>query len=129
MRRDVARPRPDIDDAGDAANALEPLAGSAASTLFSVGLLGAGLLAAAVVPLATAYSVCEAVGAEARLDDDWRTAPLFHRAYVATIGVAAIIVAIPGLPLLTVLVGSQTLTRCSCARSSCSCGGWRAIAR
>ena len=83
-----------IQDAGDAAKALEPLAGSAASTLFSVGLLGAGLLAAAVVPLATAYSVCEAVGAEARLDDDWRTAPLFHRAYVATIGVAAIIVAL-----------------------------------
>jgi Mn2+/Fe2+ NRAMP family transporter len=99
----------EIDDAGDAALALEPIAGSAASALFSIGLLGAGLLAAAVVPLATAYSVSEAWGAEGRLDDDWRTAPLFHRAYVATIAAAALIVAIPGLPLLPVLVGTQAL--------------------
>jgi Mn2+/Fe2+ NRAMP family transporter len=98
-----------IEDAGDAALALEPLAGSAASTLFSAGLLGAGLLAAAVVPLASAYSVSEALGAEGRLDDDWRTAPVFHRAYLAMIVPAALIVAVPGLPLLGVLVGSQML--------------------
>jgi Mn2+/Fe2+ NRAMP family transporter len=98
-----------IDDAGDAARALEPVAGAGASVLFSVGLLGAGLLAAAVVPLATAYSVCETVGAEARLDDDWRAAPLFHRTYVATAAFAAAVVSIPGVPLLGILVGSQTL--------------------
>jgi Mn2+/Fe2+ NRAMP family transporter len=98
-----------IDDAGDAAQALEPLAGSAASLLFSAGLLGAGLLAAAVVPLASAYSVSEALGAEARLDDDWRAAPVFHRAYVAVIVPAALLVSVPGMPLLDVLVGSQTL--------------------
>jgi Mn2+/Fe2+ NRAMP family transporter len=98
-----------IDDAGDAAQALEPLAGSAASVLFSAGLLDAGLLAAAVVPLASAYSVSEALGAEGRLGDDWRTAPVFHRAYLAMIVPAAVIVSVPGLPLLGVLVGSQTL--------------------
>lgn len=116
-----------IEDAGDAAKALEPLAGSAASMLFSVGLLGAGLLAAAVVPLATAYSVCEAVGAEARLDDDWRAAPLFHRAYVATIAAAAVIVAVPGVPLLTVSWARRRSTPSCCARSCSSCGGWPGI--
>ena len=58
----------------DAARALEPLAGSLASALFATGLLGAALLAASVLPLSTAYSVCEAVGAEAALDDSWRDA-------------------------------------------------------
>jgi Mn2+/Fe2+ NRAMP family transporter len=62
-----------------------------------------------VVPLASAYSVSEALGAEGRLGDDWRTAPVFHRAYLAMIVPAAVIVSVPGLPLLGVLVGSQTL--------------------
>jgi Mn2+/Fe2+ NRAMP family transporter len=98
-----------IEDAGDAAHALEPLAGSAASQLFSAGLLGAGLLAAAVVPLSTAYTVAEALGSDACLDDNWRQAPVFHRAFVAMIGFSALFIAIPGLPLLDVLVGSQIL--------------------
>ena len=54
--------RPDIDDAADAARALEPLAGGLASTLFAAGLLGAALLAASILPLSTAYSVSEALG-------------------------------------------------------------------
>ena len=67
-----------VDSATDAARALEPLAGSLASALFATGLLGAALLAASVLPLSTAYSVCEAVGAEAGLDDSWPDARLFY---------------------------------------------------
>lgn len=98
-----------IEDAGDAAKALEPLAGNAASALFGAGLLGAGLLAAAVVPLASAYSVAETVGADAKLDERWAEAPVFHVAYLAMLVPGALLVAIPGLPLLPVLVGSQAL--------------------
>jgi Mn2+/Fe2+ NRAMP family transporter len=65
-----------IVDARDAARALEPLAGSLASALFSVGLLGASLLAASILPLSTAYSVSEALGDEAALDDSFTEAPL-----------------------------------------------------
>ena len=79
-----------IDSATDAARALEPLAGSLASALFATGLLGAALLAASVLPLSTAYSVCEAVGAEAALDDAWRDARLFYVSFGAVIGVAAV---------------------------------------
>ena len=64
-----------IDDAGDAAVALEPLAGNLASTLFGAGLLGAALLAAAVLPLSTAYSVSEAFGRKAALDNSFGEAP------------------------------------------------------
>ena len=72
-----------IDDARDAATALEPLAGSLAATLFGVGLLGAALLAASVVPLSTAYSVSEAAGHPGRLDDPCRKAPVFYGTYAA----------------------------------------------
>ena len=67
-----------IQDAGDAAAALKPLAGSAASALFGVGLLGAALLAASVVPLSTAYSITEAAGHKARLDDGGTSAPVLR---------------------------------------------------
>jgi Mn2+/Fe2+ NRAMP family transporter len=67
-----------VNDARDAAEALQPLAGSLASTLFALGLLGAALLAAAVVPLSTAYSVSEAFGREAALDDSLAEAPFFY---------------------------------------------------
>jgi Mn2+/Fe2+ NRAMP family transporter len=99
----------DITDASDAATALEPLAGSFASTLFGIGLLGAALLAAAVVPLSTAYSVSEAFGREAKLDDEFRQAPFFYTTLVGAIGVGAAIVLIPGLNLVSVLVLTQVL--------------------
>ena len=67
-----------IRDAADAAVALEPLAGGAASTLFAVGLIGAALLAASVLPLSTAYSVCEYAGVEAAVDDPFSEARLFY---------------------------------------------------
>jgi Mn2+/Fe2+ NRAMP family transporter len=98
-----------IEDAGDAAAALEPLAGSAAAALFGVGLLGAALLAASVVPLSTAYSVAEASGREARLDDGWRQARLFYVSYVAVAAVAAGLVLIPGAPLVRILYLTQAL--------------------
>ena len=68
-----------IDDAADAAAALEPLAGKLASLLFGAGLLGAALLAASILPLSTAYSVSEALGREAALDDPVREAPALLR--------------------------------------------------
>jgi NRAMP (natural resistance-associated macrophage protein)-like metal ion transporter len=98
-----------IDDAGDAAAALKPLAGSAASALFGVGLLGAALLAASVVPLSTAYSVAEAAGHEARLDDGWQQARLFYLAYIAVVAIAAGLVLIPGAPLVRILYLTQAL--------------------
>lgn len=74
----------EIDDARDAAKALEPLAGGSASTLFGIGFLGAALLAAAVVPLSTAYSVAEAAGKPADVDDTFAEAPLFYLSYAAS---------------------------------------------
>lgn len=98
-----------IDDAGDAAVALEPLAGNLASTLFGAGLLGAALLAAAVLPLSTAYSVSEAFGREAALDDSFGEAPFFYGTHGLVVGVGACIVLIPAIPLLEILVLTQVL--------------------
>lgn len=98
-----------IENAADAAIALEPLAGNLAGTLFGVGLLAAGTLAAAVVPLSTGYSVSEAVGMEARIDDSFREAPLFYGTFVVMTALAALIVALPFIPLLPILFLSQVL--------------------
>jgi len=98
-----------ISNAADAAGALEPLAGHLAHSLFAVGLIGAALLAAAVLPLSTAYSVCEFTGFEAALDDEVSEALLFYGTYVVVAGVAALIVLVPGIPLIPILVLSQVL--------------------
>jgi NRAMP (natural resistance-associated macrophage protein)-like metal ion transporter len=98
-----------INDAKDAAIALEPLAGSFASTLFGAGLLGAALLAASILPLATAYSVGEALGRETALDDRVREAPLFYASYAAVVVAAVALVLIPGAPLVPILYLSQAL--------------------
>jgi Mn2+/Fe2+ NRAMP family transporter len=98
-----------IDDAADAAAALEPLAGSLASALFAVGLLGAGLLAASVVPLSTAYSISEACGHEGRLDDRFRDARVFYVSYAAVTMLAAALILIPGAPLVRILYLTQAL--------------------
>jgi NRAMP (natural resistance-associated macrophage protein)-like metal ion transporter len=98
-----------IEDAGDAARALEPLAGSLASTLFALGFLGAALLAAAIVPLSTAYSVSETLGRKADLDDSFAEARSFYLAFAAVVAVAAILVLIPGAPLIPILFLSQAL--------------------
>jgi NRAMP (natural resistance-associated macrophage protein)-like metal ion transporter len=98
-----------IEDAADAAIALEPLAGGLASTLFGVGLLAAGTLAAAVVPLSSGYSVSEAIGSEARIDDSFRDAPIFYGTFIAMTAAAALLVALPLIPLLPILFLSQVL--------------------
>src|SRR4051812_47451861 len=98
-----------VHDASDAAVALRPLAGDAAKTLFGLGLVGAALLAAAVVPLSTAYSVAEAFGRPADLNDGFRDAPLFYGAYGASALVALGLVLVPGAPLVKILFLSQAL--------------------
>jgi hypothetical protein len=98
-----------IKDAGDAARALEPLAGNLAATLFGFGFVGAALLAAAIVPLSTAYSVSEAFGAPSDVNDSLKEAPLFYASFVAMVVVAAALVLIPGAPLVPILFLSQAL--------------------
>jgi Mn2+/Fe2+ NRAMP family transporter len=99
----------EIDDARDAATALEPLAGSAAATLFGLGFLGAALLAAAIVPLSTAYSISETLGRKADLDDSFEEARVFYLSFGAVVTVAAVLVLIPGAPLIQILFLSQAL--------------------
>jgi len=98
-----------ITDAASAAVALEPLAGPLTKELFAVGLLGASLLAASILPLSTAYSVCDVAGRPAALDDSPREAPLFYGTFAVVTVVAVLLVLIPGMPLVPVLVLSQVL--------------------
>ena len=98
-----------IEDAADAAAALKPLAGSFATLLFGVGLLGASLLAAAIVPLATAYSIAEGLGAQASLDLDSRHFQLFYAAFIGLTVAAVSVVSIPGLPLIPLIYSSQVI--------------------
>jgi Mn2+/Fe2+ NRAMP family transporter len=98
-----------IETAADAARGLEPLAGHLAGALFGVGLIGAALLAAAILPLSTAYSVCEFTGHEGALDDGFRGAPLFYSTFVLVTATAAGVVLLPGMPLVPVLVLTQVL--------------------
>jgi Mn2+/Fe2+ NRAMP family transporter len=99
----------EIDDAREAARALEPLAGGAAATLFGLGFLGAALLAAAIVPLSTAYSISEALGRKADLDDSFGEARAFYLSFSAVVAVAAGLVLIPGTPLIKILFLTQAL--------------------
>src|SRR4051794_11530346 len=98
----------EIDDARQAAEALRPAAGSLATALFGAGLVGAALLASAVLPLATAYSVCEAYNRPAHLGRDPGTR-FFRRVIVAVLVAAAVLVCIPGAPLVPILYLSQAL--------------------
>lgn len=98
-----------INSAKDAAVALEPVAGNLAATLFGVGLIGAALLAASILPLSTAYSVCEAIGVEATLDDRPREAPIFYGVFIAVTVVAVVIVLAPGAALIPILYLTQVV--------------------
>jgi Mn2+/Fe2+ NRAMP family transporter len=98
-----------IHDAADAAVALQPLAGTAASTLFAVGLIGAAFLAASILPLSTAYSVCEYAGIEAAVDDPYSEARPFYLTFGIVTLVGALTVLIPNIPLVTILVATQVL--------------------
>lgn len=98
-----------IVDARDAAVALRPLAGSFASALFGAGLVGAALLAASILPLSTAYSVSEALGYEASLDDSFQEAPVFYSTFGVVVVSSVAFVLIPGAPLVPILFLSQAL--------------------
>jgi Mn2+/Fe2+ NRAMP family transporter len=99
-----------ITDAGQAAEALAPLAGSGASILFAIGLLNASLFAASVLPLSTAYTVCEAFGFESGVDKRFREAPIFFGLYLALIVFGALPVLTPSAPLLTIIFWSQVVS-------------------
>lgn len=99
----------EISTAGEAALALEPLAGRFASALFAFGLLNASVLAAAILPLATAYAICEAFGFESGVNRSFREAPIFHGLFTFSIALGALVALIPGLPLFTIMVISQSI--------------------
>lgn len=99
-----------ITDAGQAAAALEPLAGKYAGWLFAVGLLNASLFAASVLPLSTSYTVCEAFGFESGIDKHFGEAPVFFGLYLAIIILGALPVLTPGAPLLAIIFWSQVIS-------------------
>ncbi len=98
-----------VDSAQQAAQALRPLAGSHAEQLFAIGLVGASLLAAAILPLSTAFVVCEAFGAERSVQSSFADAPLFFTLFTGLLVVGAGIMLIPGVPITGVAIGTQTL--------------------
>ena len=98
-----------ITDAGDAAAALEPIAGRYASLLFALGLFGAVLFGAMILPISTAYSVTEGLGWENGLNKKFKEAPEYYFIFLAIIISAAGLVLIPGLPLIKVMLLSQVI--------------------
>ncbi|HVF49204.1 MAG TPA: divalent metal cation transporter [Pyrinomonadaceae bacterium] len=98
-----------IEFAEDAARALEPLAGPYAKLLFAVGLFGASMLAAGVLPLATAYSISEALGFEKGVSRNFREAPIFLGIFTFLIAVGGLVAMLPGLPLFDVLLVTQVI--------------------
>lgn len=100
--------RAPLDSAKQAAQALTPVAGRFATQLFAVGLFGASALAAAVVPLSTAYAISEAAGAERSVSKTFREAPLFLGLFTAQVFIGAAVALIPG-NLIRLLVQAQVL--------------------
>ncbi len=98
-----------IETAKDAALALGPLAGQHAATLFALGLLNASVFSAAILPLSTAYVVCEAFGWESGVSRDWKDAPVFFFVYTALIVLGAGIILFPIKSLIETMLASQTL--------------------
>lgn len=98
-----------VESAKDAALALRPLAGSYASILFAFGLLNASIFSAAILPLSTAYVVCEAFGWEAGINHGWREAPVFFAVYTALIVLGAAVILLPIQSLVRTMMASQTL--------------------
>ena len=98
-----------VDSAAQAARALRPLAGPYAETLFAIGLFGASMLAAGVVPLATAYSITEALGFEKGVSSSFREAPIFVGIFTFLVALGALFGMMPGLPLIRVLLVTQVI--------------------
>ncbi len=98
-----------VTDAKEAALALQPLAGNASTILFAIGLLGASLLAVSVLPLSTTYAFCEAYGFERGLNRKLKDAPVFYGLLIAIMVISSLAVLIPGAPLFTMMILSQTV--------------------
>jgi Mn2+/Fe2+ NRAMP family transporter len=98
-----------VESAADAARALRPLAGPYAERLFGIGLFGASMLAAGVLPLATAYSITEALGFEKGVSRSFREAPIFLGVFTFLIAVGAAIAVVPNLPMVRVLLVTQVI--------------------
>jgi Mn2+/Fe2+ NRAMP family transporter len=96
-----------IVDAGEAAQALVPLAGKWAGILFAFGLLNASLFAASILPLSTSHVICEGMGFEAGIDHKFNDAPIFYSLYTGMIVVGAAVILIPRAPLQKILILSQ----------------------
>lgn len=96
-----------IDSAADAAAALAPFAGPYAEALFAVGLIAASFLAACVLPLTTAFVICEAFGWEAGVSFKWREAPTFKSIFTFVIAFSAIVVLLPDVNLLAMMLTAQ----------------------
>src|SRR5437667_5854860 len=99
----------DVRDAADAAQALRPLAGDYAYILFSLGLFNASLFAASILPLSTAYTVCEGLGFESGVGMKFSEAPAFYWLYTLLIVAGGAAILLPGLPLVKISVLSQVV--------------------
>jgi NRAMP (natural resistance-associated macrophage protein)-like metal ion transporter len=98
-----------INEAADAAMALQPLAGALAGQLFAFGLFVASIFSAAILPLATAFYVCEAFGFEAGIDKKFGEAPQFYFLFTIIILIGAGIILIPGAPLIAITIWTQVI--------------------
>jgi Mn2+/Fe2+ NRAMP family transporter len=98
-----------VDSAAEAAAALKPVAGAYAEILFAIGLFGASMLAAGVLPLATAYSISEAFGFEKGVSSSFREAPIFVGVFTFLVVLGATVAMMPGLSLIRVLIVTQVI--------------------
>jgi NRAMP (natural resistance-associated macrophage protein)-like metal ion transporter len=98
-----------VNTAADAAIALQPLAGVYSTQLFALGLAGASMLAASILPLSTAYAVCEALGWESGISKGWNEAPAFFTLYTSLIVLGAGVVLLPDLDLIKIMLLSQDI--------------------
>jgi Mn2+/Fe2+ NRAMP family transporter len=98
-----------VDTAATAAQALRPFAGPYAEALFGIGLFGASMLAAGVLPLATAYSISEALGFEKGVSSSFREAPIFVGIFTFLVALGAVVAMMPELPLIRVLLVTQVI--------------------
>ena len=98
-----------VETAEEAALALKPLAGEYCTWLFAFGLFNASMFAAAILPLSTAYTVCEAFGWESSLDKKFSEAPQFYGLYCFTIFFSGLLILVPNLPLISIMFISQVI--------------------
>jgi Mn2+/Fe2+ NRAMP family transporter len=98
-----------INEASDAAMALQPLAGALAAELFAFGLFVASIFSAAILPLATAFYICEAFGFEAGIDKKFSEAPQFYSLFTIIILIGSGVIMIPGAPLIAITIWTQVL--------------------